>query len=145
MICKLINCEMLHLEPLCSNKEQNCNAVLTSVIFHLGLFLQWNLLNATVLWLKTPTLYFEDPRFNPLNTELNPICHLLALLGAHPILHVSRIRVNSHLVILIKVYCGFSHSFRQILVCSLTWAVITFFFLQPAVQLLVTNGMMKYC
>jgi hypothetical protein len=31
---------------------------------------------------------------NPLNAELNPICYLLALLGAHPILHVSRIRVN---------------------------------------------------
>jgi len=33
--------------------------------------------------------------FNPLNTQLNPICHLLALLGAHHILHGSRIRVNS--------------------------------------------------
>ena len=32
--------------------------------------------------------------YNPLNAELNPICHLLALLGAHHILHVSRIRVN---------------------------------------------------
>ena len=32
--------------------------------------------------------------FNPLNAELNPICHLLALLGAHHILHVSRVRVN---------------------------------------------------
>jgi hypothetical protein len=31
---------------------------------------------------------------NPLNTKLNPICHLLALLGAHHILHVSRIRVK---------------------------------------------------
>jgi hypothetical protein len=31
---------------------------------------------------------------NPLNTELNPICYLLALLEAHHILHVSRIRVN---------------------------------------------------
>ena len=31
---------------------------------------------------------------NPLNPELNPICHLLALLGAHHILHVSRIGVN---------------------------------------------------
>jgi len=28
---------------------------------------------------------------NPLNAELNPICHLLALLGAHRILHVSRV------------------------------------------------------
>jgi hypothetical protein len=31
---------------------------------------------------------------NPLNAELNPICHLLALLGTHPILRVSRIRVK---------------------------------------------------
>jgi len=32
---------------------------------------------------------------NHLKTQLNPICHLLALLGAHHILYVSRIRVNS--------------------------------------------------
>ena len=31
---------------------------------------------------------------NPLNAELNPICHLLALLGAHHIFHVSVLRVN---------------------------------------------------
>jgi hypothetical protein len=31
---------------------------------------------------------------NLLNGELNPICLLLALLGAHHILHVSRIGVN---------------------------------------------------
>ena len=34
-------------------------------------------------------------QFNPLNPELNPICYLLALLGAHHFLHVSRIRVKS--------------------------------------------------
>ena len=43
--------------------------------------------------------FLNDPwyqlHFNPLNAELNPICHLMALLRAHPILHVSRIRVNS--------------------------------------------------
>jgi hypothetical protein len=33
-------------------------------------------------------------RINPLNAELNPMCHLLALLGAQHILHISRIRVN---------------------------------------------------
>ena len=33
---------------------------------------------------------------NPLNTKLNPICHLLALLEAHHILHVSRMRVNNY-------------------------------------------------
>jgi hypothetical protein len=37
------------------------------------------------LWRKT---------INPLNAELNPICHFLGLLGAHHILHVSRIRVK---------------------------------------------------
>jgi len=34
------------------------------------------------------------PVLNPLNPELNPICYLLALLGAHHFLHVSRIRVK---------------------------------------------------
>jgi len=33
---------------------------------------------------------------NPSNAELNPICHLLALLGAHHILHVSRVRVKEY-------------------------------------------------
>jgi hypothetical protein len=33
---------------------------------------------------------------NPLNTELNPICNILALLGAHPILHVSGLRVKEN-------------------------------------------------
>jgi len=32
--------------------------------------------------------------FNPLKPELNSICYLLALLGAHHFLHVSRIRVK---------------------------------------------------
>jgi hypothetical protein len=32
--------------------------------------------------------------FNPSSADLNPICHLLALLGAHHILHVGRVRVN---------------------------------------------------
>jgi len=32
--------------------------------------------------------------FNPLNPELNPTCYLLALLGAHHYLHVSRIMVK---------------------------------------------------
>ena len=32
--------------------------------------------------------------FNPLNAELNLICHLLALLGGATIVVVSRLRVN---------------------------------------------------
>jgi len=46
----------------------------------------------TVVTALSQILFFE--KFNALNVELNPICHLLALLRAHHILHVSRMRVN---------------------------------------------------
>ena len=41
---------------------------------------------------------------NPLNAELNPICYLLALLGAHHFLPVSRIRVKSLIFRLLMSY-----------------------------------------
>ena len=44
------------------------------------------------IWLRHETN--ELCNFNPLKPELNPICYLLALLGAHHFLHVSRIRVK---------------------------------------------------
>ena len=52
------------------------------------------------VWASIPRRQDQDKgqlrkkKLTLLNTELNPICHLLALLGAHHILHVSRIRVN---------------------------------------------------
>ena len=42
----------------------------------------------------TPVLYMGRKVLNTLKPELNPICYLLALLGAHHFLHVSRIRVQ---------------------------------------------------
>ena len=36
-----------------------------------------------------------EEEIKPLKPELNPICYLLALLGVHHFLHVSRIRVKS--------------------------------------------------
>jgi hypothetical protein len=42
--------------------------------------------------------------YNPLNAELNPICHLLALLGAHHFLHVSRIKIKSLTLRLLMSY-----------------------------------------
>jgi hypothetical protein len=42
----------------------------------------------------TPVLYIGCMVLNPLDAELNLICHLLALLGAHLILHISRIRIK---------------------------------------------------
>ena len=48
--------------------------------------------------------------FNPLNAELNPICHMLALLGAHLILHVGRIRVKSqHHTTSQRCICSYDH------------------------------------
>jgi hypothetical protein len=51
---------------------------------------------------------------NPLNFELNPICHLLALLKAHRILQVSRIRVkenNKKTATISHENCLLSHHF----------------------------------
>ena len=46
----------------------------------------------------------ERKLLNPLNAKLNPICYLLALLGAHHFLHVSRIRVKSLTLRLLMSY-----------------------------------------
>jgi len=43
------------------------------------------------LRVSTQTIFTS---INPLNAELNPICHLLALLGAHHNFHVSGLRVK---------------------------------------------------
>ena len=47
---------------------------------------------------------FVIMRFNPLNAELNPICHLLALLGGATIVVISRLRVNEHCCQLSTLY-----------------------------------------
>jgi hypothetical protein len=44
---------------------------------------------------------------NPLNAELNPICHLLALLGAHHILHVGGLRVKGIILKCLETYQAF--------------------------------------
>ena len=49
---------------------------------------------AGAIFSDTPGSYSTSHQFNPLNPELNPICYLLALLGAHHFLHVRRIRVK---------------------------------------------------
>ena len=43
----------------------------------------------------TQGAHTEGIVINPLNAKLNPICHLLVSLEAHPIFHLSRIRVNA--------------------------------------------------
>jgi len=53
--------------------------------------------------------------FNPLDPELNPICYLLALLGAHHFLHVSRIRVKSLTLRRLMSYIYMEHPFLMFL------------------------------
>ena len=56
---------------------------------------------------------------NPLNPELNPICYLLALLGAQHFLYVSRIRVKlltfRRLMSYIYIYIYMEHPFLMFL------------------------------
>ena len=52
---------------------------------------------------------------NTLNPELNPICYLLALLLAHHLLHVSRIRVKSLTLTLLMSYIYMEHLFLMFL------------------------------
>jgi len=68
----------------------------TCVIFYV--VFSFKHLNIHVLY-KTVTIHITAPHtvchhINPLNAELNPICHLVALLGADLIFHISRIRVK---------------------------------------------------
>jgi hypothetical protein len=53
-------------------------------------------------------------QLNSLNAELNPICHLLALLGGATIVVVSRLRVNIPFMFLFFMFCMFVFYF----VCS---------------------------
>ena len=61
--------------------------------------------------------------FNPSNPELNPICYLLALLGAYHFLHVSRISVKlltfrllmPYIYIYIYIYIYVEHPFLMFL------------------------------
>ena len=55
------------------------------------------------------------PHINPLNPELNPICYLLALLGSHHFLHVSRIRVKSLTFWRLMAYIYMEHPFLMFL------------------------------
>jgi hypothetical protein len=55
-----------------------------------------------VLWRNSGHAWLFPHKFtwlNALNAELNPICHLLALLEAHPILHFSGIRVKASCIV----------------------------------------------
>jgi len=57
----------------------------------------------------------DGESLNPLKPELNSICYLLALLGAHHFLHVSRIRVKLLTFRLLMSYIYMEHPFLMFL------------------------------
>jgi len=58
---------------------------------------------------------YQRALINPLNPELNPICYLLALLGAHYFLYVSRIRVKILTFRRLMSYIYMEHPFLMFL------------------------------
>jgi hypothetical protein len=86
--------------------------VMARLLLHFSSTLNRIFVSGTAVLLFRPMKYFwvESASFNPLNVELNPISHFLALLEAHHILHVSRIRVNNSsflfLPLLYILYCN---------------------------------------
>ena len=62
---------------------------------------------------------------NPLNSELNLLCHLLALLGAHYILHISRIRVKYICDLFhIQLSCDKTLDLQNLYVCNvMQWTI----------------------
>ena len=56
-------------------------------------------------------VYSKNASFNPLKPELNSICCLLALLGAHHFLHVSRIGVK---LLTFRLLMSYTWSVRKV-------------------------------
>jgi len=71
-----------------SSIRPSCNVSSSSVTVLKAIF------SKSHFYQRCAHLLFRGRAINPLNAELNPICHLLVVLGAHLILHISRISVK---------------------------------------------------
>jgi len=111
------NCEALHY-AVCSRLLQislPCVQVSPTMSIHL-----WCQLRSVEvmhnLYELGPSYYTKHLFFlNPLNAELNPTCHLVALLGVHHFPHVSRMRVKSLTLRLLMSYIYMEHLFLMFL------------------------------
>ena len=65
-------------------------------------------------------------QFNPLNAELNPICHLLALLGGATIVVVSRLRVKVYQITCVGIIFSGPYGVSNVLKYHL-WPYLTAF------------------
>ena len=76
---------LYHISYIYTSDNESCNTLICNTVTSLQV---------------VPRKY----SINPLNAELNPICCLLALLGAHHFFHVSRISVKSLTLRLLMSY-----------------------------------------
>jgi len=103
-LCKLQASEVMNSITHRTQSCRDCHA------------LCWVNRKAHFICLVTSILFTVSDRtylqFNPLKPELNPICYLLALLGAHHFLHVSRIGVKllTFRLIMSYLYIWSTHS-----------------------------------
>jgi hypothetical protein len=97
LLCSFAHCVNLTVSVL-GDKGSRCTGLTTLPLSHTDSHELWEPQPPGTLR-ACPDLHWDSFAsllciFNLLNAELDPICHLLALLGVHPILHVSRVRVN---------------------------------------------------
>ena len=79
------------VRPITLPEESCCVCVCVRV------WLSINRCDINFIYLRVSGIGQTEKYINPLNAELNPICHLLALLGAHHIFHVSGLRVKKEI------------------------------------------------
>jgi len=95
----------LHITCLRGHKLKSSKTMFVKKnLLHLSSWETWTLKKETALSTESLVHIYYTLCINPLNPELNPICYLLALLGAHHFLHVSRIRVKSLTFMLLMSY-----------------------------------------
>jgi len=79
----------------CLSLKVNSDVILTPTYScRVACDMQWFLSFQNLILMLNQLYDVSILSINPLNPELNPICYLLALLGAHHFLHVNRIRVK---------------------------------------------------
>jgi hypothetical protein len=82
----------IYMSSLVQQKHRRPTCRTVRSTFHPQLYRFWWFL---VGFLRLPREIMEFILINPLNAELNPICHLLELLGGPTIVVVSRFRVKN--------------------------------------------------
>ena len=111
MYCTVLHCTLLYCTVLYCTVLY-CTVLYCTVRYSTLLYCTPQSVQANygVITSNSPAFWF-----NPLNAKLIPICHLLALLGAHHIFHVSRIRVKTQLHQCLAEWLGCQSSSHEFL------------------------------